>query len=43
MTDEVLAEEAANDEMFDRILKSQLPFRADYSHWKSLGYLRRDF
>ncbi len=40
---EVLAEEAARDEDFARILASQKAFRADYAHWKALAYLRRDF
>jgi TRAP-type mannitol/chloroaromatic compound transport system substrate-binding protein len=43
VTREVLAEEAARDEHFARVLKSQTEFQADYVHWKRLAYLPRDF
>ncbi len=43
LTDEVMAEEAANDEDFRRIYESQLAFHASYSHWKKYAYLPRDF
>ena len=43
ISDEVMAEEAANDEDFRRIYESQTAFRADYAHWKKLAYLPRDF
>ena len=39
----VLEEEARKDPDFAAILASQNAFRADYAHWKSLGYLPRDF
>ena len=35
--------EAAKNEAFAEILKSQRAFRADYAYWKSLAYLPRDF
>ncbi len=43
VTQEVLAEEAANDEMFAKIWESQKGFRAQYKLWKTYGYLPRDF
>lgn len=43
VTQEVLDEEAAADEMFARIMASQRAFEADYYHWKRLAYLPRDF
>jgi len=43
VTREVLAEEAAQDEFFARVLASQAEFQADYVHWKRLAYLPRDF
>lgn len=43
ITDAVLAEEAAADDAFARILASQQSFRADYAYWKSRAYLPRDF
>jgi TRAP-type mannitol/chloroaromatic compound transport system substrate-binding protein len=43
LTQEVLEEEAAADEMFKKILESQRAFRKDYNLWKSFGYLPRDF
>ncbi len=43
VTREVLAEEAARDEHFARVLESQTEFQADYVHWKRLAYLPRDF
>ena len=42
-TGEVLAEEAAADEHFARILASQRAFSESYGHWKRMGYLPRDF
>ena len=36
-------QEAARDADFAKILASQRSFRADYSHWKTLGFLPRDF
>ncbi|WP_299344478.1 TRAP transporter substrate-binding protein [uncultured Maritalea sp.] len=43
ITQEVLEEEAANDEHFKTIYESQEAFSADYKNWKSLAYLPRDF
>ncbi|MEZ5559390.1 MAG: TRAP transporter substrate-binding protein [Pseudomonadales bacterium] len=43
VTDQVLAEEAAGDEDFQRILESQQRFREDYAYWKQRAYLPRDF
>ncbi len=43
ITADVLAEEAAKDADFARILASQNEFRADYAYWKSRAYLPRDF
>jgi TRAP-type mannitol/chloroaromatic compound transport system substrate-binding protein len=43
VTDEVMAEEARNDEDFRVIHESQLAFRAQYAEWKRLAYLPRDF
>ncbi|MAT84709.1 MAG: C4-dicarboxylate ABC transporter [Gammaproteobacteria bacterium] len=43
ITGQVLAEEAAADADFARILESQQAFRADYAHWKRRAYLPRDF
>jgi len=43
VTQEVLAEEAANDEMFNKIWESQKGFREQYKLWKTYGYLPRDF
>ncbi len=40
---EVLAEEAANDEDFARVYESQQAFSENYQYWKRLGYLPRDF
>jgi TRAP-type mannitol/chloroaromatic compound transport system substrate-binding protein len=40
---EVLKEEAAKDEMFNKILASQTDFRKSYQLWKQYGYLPRDF
>jgi TRAP-type mannitol/chloroaromatic compound transport system substrate-binding protein len=40
---EVLKEEAAKDEMFNKILASQTEFRKTYQLWKQYGYLPRDF
>ena len=43
LSDQVMAEEAANDADFKRIYESQQAFRADYEHWKQFAYLPRDF
>jgi len=43
VADEVMAEEAANDEDFRVIHESQLAFRAQYAQWKRFAYLPRDF
>ncbi len=43
VTQEVLDEEAARDELFREILASQRAFRAEYAHWKRRAYLPRDF
>ena len=43
LSDEVMAEESANDADFKRIYESQNAFRADYAHWKKFAYLPRDF
>ena len=40
---EVLEEEAANDQDFANIYKSQQDFRESYAIWKDLAYLPRDF
>ena len=38
---EVAAEEAAKDEMFDKVWKDIQEFRADYKEWASVGFLPR--
>ncbi|MEM7469494.1 MAG: TRAP transporter substrate-binding protein [Pseudomonadota bacterium] len=43
VTQEVLEEEAAKDEMFRKILESQQKFRREYAAWKTRAYLPRDF
>ncbi len=43
ISQEVIAEEAAKDEMFKKILESQTAFRDQYAIWKKFGYLPRDF
>lgn len=43
VTEEVLQEEAENDEDFARIWASQKRFQASYQHWKRNAYLDRDF
>lgn len=43
VADEVLAEEAANDDDFRRIHDSQRAFREQYATWKRFAYLPRDF
>jgi TRAP-type mannitol/chloroaromatic compound transport system substrate-binding protein len=43
VTDEVMAEEASNDEDFRIIRASQQSFRKIYARWKRLAYLPRDF
>ena len=43
VTREILDEEAAKDEHFARILKSQREFSATYRYWKTKGYLPRSF
>jgi TRAP-type mannitol/chloroaromatic compound transport system substrate-binding protein len=40
---EVLEERAAKDEMFRKILDSQIEFRETYELWKQYGYLPRGF
>lgn len=42
-TQEVLDEEAAKDEYFAKILRSQREFSEVYRHWKVKGYLPRSF
>ncbi|NIU61956.1 MAG: C4-dicarboxylate ABC transporter, partial [Pseudomonas stutzeri] len=43
VTDEVLDEMAAKDEMFKRVLTSQREFMKHHSIWHGMGYLPRDF
>lgn len=43
VTQEVLDEEAAKDEQFAEILRSQREFSAIYRYWKTRGYLPRSF
>ncbi len=43
VTEEVLAEEAARDQDFNKIWQSQKRFQANYQHWKRNAYLDRDF
>ncbi len=43
VTEQVLIEEAANDEDFDRIWSSQKQFLSSYRIWKDHAYLPRDF
>lgn len=43
VTQQVLDEEAAKDEHFAEILKSQREFSAVYRYWKTKGYLPRSF
>jgi TRAP-type mannitol/chloroaromatic compound transport system substrate-binding protein len=43
VTQQVLDEEAAKDEQFAKILKSQREFSATYRFWKTKGYLPRSF
>ena len=43
VTEQVLIEEAANDEDFDRIWSSQKQFLSSYRIWKAHAYLPRDF
>ena len=43
VTDEVLDEMAAKDEMFKRVLTSQREFMQHHSIWHGMGYLPRDF
>ncbi|MGB8714282.1 MAG: hypothetical protein WCD50_14315, partial [Onishia taeanensis] len=42
VTDEVLAEEAANDADFKRVYESQQAFQKDYTVWDSRAYLPAD-
>jgi len=42
-TGEVLAEEAAKDPLFKKVLDSERAFMAQYQTWKDLGYLPRDW
>ena len=43
VSEQVLAEESANDEDFARVYESQRAFAENYAYWKQLGYLPRDF
>ena len=43
ITQEILAEEADRDAMFEEILDSQTKFRGIYAAWKTRAYLPRDF
>lgn len=43
VTNQVLAENAAKDANFKMVWESQKAFAKNYKHWKSLGYLPRDF
>jgi TRAP-type mannitol/chloroaromatic compound transport system substrate-binding protein len=43
VTDHVLEEQAEADADFARVLESQRAFAKDYQHWKSTGFLPRDF
>ncbi len=43
LTNEVLDEEAENDDNFAKILASQRAYMKVSKYWKSLGYLPRDF
>lgn len=43
VSQQVLEEEAAKDEMFKKIWESQKAFREKYQPWKTFGYLPRDF
>ncbi len=43
ITQKVLEEEAAKDEMFKKIWDSQKEFQKTYNLWKGFGYLPRDF
>ena len=43
VTEQVLIEEAANDEDFDRIWESQKRFLRSYRVWKDHAYVPRDF
>ncbi len=43
VTHEVMGEIAAKDKYFKMVWDSQKAFSKNYSHWKNLGYLPRDF
>ena len=43
VANEVLEEEAARDSLFAEVLAAQREFRANYTHWKTVGFLPRDF
>ena len=43
VSQQVLQEQAAEDEDFARVLSSQEEFLANYQYWKTLAYLPRDF
>jgi TRAP-type mannitol/chloroaromatic compound transport system substrate-binding protein len=43
VTEQVLAEQAAENDDFRRVLESQRAFSSDYQVWKSTGFLPRDF
>jgi len=40
---EVMAEEAAKDPLFKKVMDSQVAFQEAYQPWKDLGYLPRDW
>jgi TRAP-type mannitol/chloroaromatic compound transport system substrate-binding protein len=42
-SEEVLAEEAAKDAMFKKVMESQDAFQKDYQTWKAIGYLPRNW
>ncbi len=43
LTDQVLAEEAAKNADFKKVLEHQQAFRKTYQNWKGMAYLPRDF
>jgi len=43
VANDVLDEEAARDPLFAEVLAAQREFRADYTRWKTVGFLPRDF
>jgi TRAP-type mannitol/chloroaromatic compound transport system substrate-binding protein len=42
-TVEVMAEESAKDEWFERVYEAQIAFQEQHQPWKELGYLPRDW